>query len=78
MKKATEFKNKEVINIRNGKRMGYVCDVEIDVNEGILRSIVVPAPGRWIPWGSAPKDIVITWDEIKIIGEDVILVDIEG
>ena len=76
MKKATEFKNKEVINIRDGRRLGYVCDVEIDINEGVLRSIVVPGEGRWFPWGGSKGDIVICWNQIKIIGEDIILVDI--
>ncbi len=77
MKKATEFKNKEVINIRNGKRLGFVYDVEIDVTAGILKSIVVPGPGKWLPWNGGKGDIVIFWDQIKIIGDDVILVDIE-
>ena len=76
MRKATEFRNKEVINIRNGKRLGYVCDVEIDVTAGVLKSIVVPGPGKWLnPW-SCKNDIVICWEQIKIIGEDIILVDI--
>ena len=77
MKKATEFKNKEVINVRDGKRLGYVCDVEIDINLGVLKSIVVPGPGRWLPWTGGKGDIVICWDSIKIIGEDIILVDID-
>ena len=76
MKKATEFKNKEVINIRDGRRLGYVCDVEIDVCEGVLKSIVVPGTGRWLPWSGKDRDIIICWNQIKIIGEDIILVDI--
>ncbi len=77
MKKATEFKNKEVINIRDGRRLGYVCDVEIDVCQGVLKSIVVPGSGKWFPWSSGQKDIVIYWEQIKIIGEDIILVDLD-
>ncbi|MBE7059677.1 MAG: YlmC/YmxH family sporulation protein [Ruminococcaceae bacterium] len=77
MKKATDFKNKEVINIRDGRRLGYVCDVEIDIQEGMLKSIVVPGGGKWLPWGPQPKDIVISWSEIKTIGDDLILVDKE-
>ena len=77
MKKSADFKNKEVINIRDGKRLGYVCDVEVDIHEGVLKSIVVPGGGKWLPWGPQPKDIVISWNEIKIIGDDLILVDIK-
>ena len=80
MRKSTDFKNKEVINIRDGRRLGYVCDVEIDIMEGILKSIILPGSGsgKWLPWGPQPKDIVIAWNQIKIIGDDLILVDIDS
>ena len=77
MRKATEFKNKEVININDGKRLGYVCDVEIDLASGVMKSIVVPCLGKWLPWVGNRKDYVISWDKIKIIGDDIILVDAE-
>ncbi len=79
MKKSGDFKNKEVINVHDGRRLGYVCDVEVDITEGVLKSIVVPGSsgGKWLPWGPQPKDIVIAWNRIKIIGDDLILVDID-
>ena len=40
--KGLDFKHKEVININNGKRMGYVQDVCADLESGAITSIIVP------------------------------------
>ena len=40
--KGLDFKHKEVVNINNGKRLGYVQDVCADLNTGSITSIIVP------------------------------------
>lgn len=40
--KGLDFKHKEVINITDGKRLGYVQDVCADLNSGVITSIIVP------------------------------------
>lgn len=42
MNRTSDFRQKEVININDGKRLGFVCDVEINLNSGKLESIVIP------------------------------------
>jgi len=65
---------KEVINISDGCRLGYVCDVEIDVLCGKLVSIIVPGTWRlWTLFGRG-EEYIIPWDCIEKIGEDIILV----
>lgn len=65
---------KEVINVRDGSRLGYVADVEIEVDCGKVVAIVVP--GRCHFWiFSREPDYVIPWTSIERIGEDIILVD---
>lgn len=71
----TDLGSKEVINICDGARFGYVCDVEIDVVCGQVSAIVVPGPNRWKFW--CREEYVIPWGAIRRIGEDVILVDYE-
>lgn len=39
--KGLDFKHKEVVNIRDGKRLGYVQDVCADLESGIITSIIV-------------------------------------
>ena len=40
--KGMDFKHKEVININDGKRLGYVQDVCADLRNGNITSIIVP------------------------------------
>ena len=40
--KGLDFKHKEVININDGKRLGYVQDVCADLQSGKIVSIIVP------------------------------------
>lgn len=39
--KGMDFKHKEVINIKDGKRLGYVQDVCADLESGTITSIMV-------------------------------------
>ena len=39
--KGLDFKHKEVINIKDGKRLGYVQDVCADLETGVITSIIV-------------------------------------
>lgn len=75
--KGLDFKHKEVVNITDGKRLGYVQDVCADLETGIITSIIVPgASNRLLNIFSQNNDIVIPWQNIKCIGDDLILVEI--
>ena len=71
-----ELRRKEVINLRDGARLGAVCDLEVDLCSGTVCSIVVPGPPKM--WGLLKSDegLVIPFCKINKIGDDVILVDI--
>lgn len=74
--KGLDFKHKEVININNGKRMGYVQDVCADLESGAITSIIVPGENKITSMFTNKNDIIIPWNKIHCIGEDTILVDI--
>ncbi len=73
--KGLDFKHKEVINITDGKRLGYVQDVTANLESGIITSIIVPGNTKLFNMISS-NDIVIPWENIKCIGEDIILVEV--
>ena len=75
-KKGMDFKSKEVININDGKRLGFVQDVCADLETGKITSIVVPGGNKILSMFTNENDIVISWDKIKCIGDDIILVEI--
>lgn len=73
------IKNKEVINIHDGRSLGYAYDIEINLEEGVVEGIVLPAERGFLNlFGRNDQDFIIKWKNIKTIGEDVILVDLSG
>ena len=76
MNKSSDFKNKEVVNVLDGKRMGYVSDVDINFDKGTIEAIIVPGPSSFLNFFSGGvHDYVIPWNNITKIGDDIILVD---
>ncbi|PFJ15264.1 YlmC/YmxH family sporulation protein [Bacillus cereus] len=70
----SELQMKDVINISDGKRLGNIGDVEIDMNTGKVQSIIISKQARMLGIFGKDVEIVIPWKEIAKIGEDVILV----
>lgn len=74
--KGLDFKHKEVINITDGKRLGFVQDVTANLKTGTITSIIVPGSNKILNLFSSDNDIVIPWENVKCIGDDLILVEI--
>ena len=73
-----ELRAKEVINVSDGARLGFVSDVEIDLDSGCLLSLVIPGTYKFMGIFGKDEDFVIEWEKIKKIGDDVIIIDIEN
>ena len=73
-----DLRCKEVINICDGLRMGFVCDVILNTVTGQLLAIVVPGPCRFLGLFGREDDYVIPWECIRRIGDDIILTEVEG
>lgn len=74
--KGLDFKHKEVINITDARRLGFVQDVNAELNSGIITSIVVPGSSKVFNLFASDHEIIIPWSKVKCIGEDIILVEI--
>ena len=75
MYRAGMLRQKEVININNAQRLGFVSDVEVSLSGGVIESIIVPGKAKLFNFKNN-GDVVIYWENIKVIGDDVILVDL--
>ena len=71
------LKCKEVVNICDGCRLGYVCDVELDLISGRIIALLLPGACRFFGLFGRRHDYRIPWGSIKRIGSDIILVDVE-
>ena len=72
-----ELRQKEIINIKDGCRFGYVADVVVDEECGKIVEIVIPGPAKIFGVFGREQEYRVPWESIKQIGEDIILVDME-
>lgn len=77
MVKLSEMREKEVINIRDGVKIGFIYDFEIDLENGRILAVVVPGPGKVLGIFGKSNDYLIDWQDIVKIGTDAILVNID-
>ena len=74
----SELRTKDVVSIEDGKVLGKVMDIEFCVQSGCVEAIVVPGENKFINLLRGEKNgIVIPWQRIRRIGENVILVQLE-
>ena len=74
----SELRCKEVINIKDCKKLGRVQDIEFNPCNGCIEKIFIPACcGKWGCLFPTEPDYVICFNEIKQIGPDIILVDVK-
>ena len=70
-----QLRYKEVISVTDGSRFGYVGDLEVDLDSGQVRSLIVPGRLRLFGLLGREADRFIPWDSVRRFGEDIILVE---
>ena len=74
-----KLKNKEVINMRDGRSLGFVYDIEVNLENGTIDGIIIPKERGFFRFFEGKEDdFMIKWDRIKTIGDDVVLVDVDA
>ena len=71
-----ELREREVINLYDGARLGYPCDFEFDACDGKILALIIPGE-KGVFGGCKTQDIIIPWCKIECLGEDTILVKLE-
>ena len=72
-----DLRQKEIINIKDGARFGFVCDVEFETESGRITQLIVPGPAKLLGVFGREQEYCIPWSDITQIGEDIILVDVD-
>lgn len=72
-----ELKQKEVINVKDCRRLGYVGDVDFDICTGCMLALIVPGPGCFCGFLGREKEYIIPFCDICQIGDDIILVEVK-
>ena len=73
--RGSELRYKEIINVTDGSRVGYVGDVVIDLEDGKVNALVVPGRLRLFGLLGREPDTVFPWSAVRRFGADTILVE---
>ncbi|CCJ33372.1 MULTISPECIES: YlmC/YmxH family sporulation protein [Caloramator] len=72
----SELRQMEVIDINKGKRLGFISDLIFDDNLERIEYIVIPPENAFLSFFKKRDEILISWNKVKTIGVDVILIDL--
>ena len=73
--RVSELRYKEIINVSDGSRYGWVGDVVVDLDSGQVRALVVPGRLRLFGLLGREEDRVFPWEAVRRFGADTILVE---
>ena len=76
MLKISDLRAREVVNVMDGRRLGLIKDIDIDLEAGRIAAIILPGQGRFLGLFGREDELVVPWEKIKKIGMDVILVEL--
>lgn len=77
MRRLNDILKMEVINLFDGRRVGFVSDVAADFHTGKIDSIVIYGSARFFSFRNRKKDIVIPFAKVVSVGDDLIIVDMD-
>ncbi|KIL47637.1 YlmC/YmxH family sporulation protein [Jeotgalibacillus campisalis] len=70
----SELQQKDVVSVSDGKKLGPISDIDINVKTGMIEAIIIQGNGNWKGWFSKGGEVTIPWKDLVKIGNDVILV----
>ncbi len=78
--KISDLRDREIININDGRRLGPIKDIELDLEKGKIQALVLSGydEGRILNIFGKNDELVIPWENIRRIGVDAILVELPG
>lgn len=76
MIKISDLRSRDVVNILDGKKLGNIIDIDLDLENGRVLSLIMPGRTRGFSFFSRREEINVPWNKIVRIGRDVILVEV--
>ena len=76
MIKISDLRARDVVNILDGKKLGNIIDIDLDLNNGRVLALILPGKQKGLSFFFKREEIAVPWDKIVRIGRDVILVEV--
>lgn len=74
MLRMSDLRERDIVEVASGRRLGAVGDMEIDPDTGTIAALIVPGSPRFLGLFGSEEACRIPWTDVVTIGEDVILV----
>lgn len=75
MIRISDIMEKEIINVKNGKKLGFITDIDLDIENGKVSSFSITGSSGGFFYRGIEVDTVF-WKDILRIGCDTIIVSI--
>lgn len=69
----SDLQNKDIVNMIDGKKIGNIIDAKFNVTSGVIEKLIIE-PAKSL-FSLKNSELEINFNEIKKIGEDVILIE---
>lgn len=76
MMKISDMQVKDIVNMENGKRLGFVTDIDINLETGQISALIINGSSKVMSFFNRNQELIIPWRNIYKIGDDVILVHV--
>lgn len=77
MARLRTLKKKEVINLEDGRRIGYVHDADVDLQDGSIKALIVRVRSSYLTGEGRNRELIIPYDRVVRSGGDVVIVRAE-
>lgn len=71
-----EISGKEIIDVKHGVKLGVLGQTDLEINEstGQIEAFIIPTY-KWFGLKKEDEETTIPWRSIKVIGEDMMVVE---
>lgn len=73
----SDLQRKEIVDINSGKKVGRIIDVEINEEDGSMINLIIEKTKYLKSVFSNESETLVQYKQIKKMGEDVILIDLQ-
>ncbi|WP_428908614.1 YlmC/YmxH family sporulation protein [Niallia sp. Krafla_26] len=75
----SELSGKEIVDVNRAERLGVLGQTDLEINEknGQIETLIIPSL-KWFGMRKQGNEIRVSWNQIKKVGNDMIILDMEN
>lgn len=73
--RGSDLRVKEAVSVNDGSRLGYIFDMEIDMDTGKVVNFIIPVGNRVLGFLGRGGEFVVPIGKVRKVGVDVVLID---